>query len=297
VRVGIIVPQGWTGEHEGRTGADAWQRLVDAATRADRLGFDSLWVFDHVHTTPEPTAAPLFEAYMTLAALSGLTDRVRLGQLVTCAAYRNPALLAKMVTTLDHASAGRAELGLGAGWKREEFEAYGFEFPSLRDRQARLRDALEIVTRMFDDGRATYRGDHARVADAYNEPKPIQEPSPRVLVGGNGRDVTWRLAARYADELNLDAMPPHELPEAMAVLASRCEEVDRDPASLAVSVHIWWEHLDDAPSQAAMLQAYQEAGVRRVMTLVRAAADDVEALDRFRETCLEAGATLDPVQP
>jgi F420-dependent oxidoreductase-like protein len=295
VRVGIIVPQGWTGEHGGRSGGDAWQRMVEASVRADCLGFDSLWVFDHVHTTPEPTPAPLFEAYVTLAALSGLTDRARLGQLVTCAAYRNPALLAKMVTTLDHASGGRAELGLGAGWKREEFLAYGFPFPSLRERQDRLRDTLEIVTRMFEPGQATYDGEQASVVDAFNEPKPAQAPAPRVLVGGNGRDVTWRLAARYADELNLDAMPPHELSEALKVLASRCEEVERDPGSLAVSVHIWWEHLDAASSQADLLAAYREAGVGRVMTLVRDAANDPEALDRFRETCLEAGATLDPI--
>lgn len=293
MRVGIILPQGWTGEYEGRTGSECWARTVEVAQRADELGFDSVWLFDHFHTTPDPTDAPVLEAYTTLSALAPLTERVRLGQIVTCALYRNPALLAKMATTLDIVSDGRAELGLGAGWKEEEFRAYGYDFPSLKVRQTRLRDTLEIVTRMFEPGRATYAGETASVDGAINEPKPVQQPAPRIMVGGNGRNVTWRLAARYADELNLDASPPDEMPEAMTVIRERCEEIDRDPASLAVSVHIWWEQLDAAPSRAELLRAYADAGISRVMTLVRASADDPDELDRFRDDCLDAGLELD----
>ena len=293
MRVGIIVPQGWTGEYEGLTGPEAWSRTVAVAQRGEQLGFESLWFFDHFHTTPDPTDAPVLEAYTTLSALAPLTERVRLGQIVTCALYRNPALLGKMVTTLDVVSGGRAEVGLGAGWKEEEFTAYGYEFPSLKERQERLKDTLEIVTRMFEPGRASYDGSTARVAGAINEPKPVQQPAPRIMVGGNGRKVTWRLAARYADELNLDASPPDEMPDALSVIRERCEEIDRDPATLAVSVHIWWEHLDAAPSRAELLARYQEAGISRVMTLVRAAAEDPDELDRFREDCVEAGVELE----
>jgi alkanesulfonate monooxygenase SsuD/methylene tetrahydromethanopterin reductase-like flavin-dependent oxidoreductase (luciferase family) len=113
------------------------------------------------------------------------------------------------------------------------------------------------------------------------------------MVGGNGREVTWRLAASFADELNLDATPPDELPEALSVVAQRCEEIGRDPATLPVSVHIWWEHLDGAASRVDLIRAYREAGASRVMTLVRAAAKDPDALDAFRVDCLEAGAELE----
>jgi F420-dependent oxidoreductase-like protein len=305
MKVGVIVPQGWTGEYAGVKPVDAWRRTVEAAREAERLGFDSVWLSDHFHTTPEPTDELTFEAYTSLSALAALTSRIRLGHIVTCAGYRNPALVAKMISTLDTISNGRAELGIGAGWKREEWEAYGYDFPPTRERLAFLEEALEIVTRMFGPGRATSRGQRARVAGAINLPKPIQQPRLPIMVGGNGRDVTWRLAARFADELNVDGMPADELPDAMEVIASRCQEIGRDPATLRVSAHIWWEALEEAPSRAEHLAAYREAGVSRVMTLVRDAARDPEAIEKFREDALEAGAELDdgaqdgrrPMQP
>ncbi len=293
MRVGIIVPQGWTREYEGIEPSAAWARSVEVAQRAETLGFESAWLFDHFHTTPEPSDSITFEAYTALTALAGATSKIRLGHIVTCVAYRNPALVAKMLSTMDVVSGGRMELGLGAGWKREEFEAYGYEFPSTHDRLGRLRDTLEIVTRMFEPGRAAYHGEYARVANAINEPKPIQRDRPRIMVGGNGREVTWRLAAAFADELNLDATPPDELPEALSVVGQRCEELGRDPATLPVSVHIWWEQLDAAASRADLIRAYLEAGASRVMTLVRASAKDPDALDAFRADCVEAGAELD----
>ena len=297
MRVGIIVPQGWTSEYVGFEPSAAWQRTVEVAKRAEALGFESAWLFDHFHTTPHPEETITFEAYTALTGLAGQTSRIRLGHIVTCVAYRNPALVAKMISTMDVVSGGRMEVGLGAGWKREEFEAYGYEFPSTRDRLGRLRDTLEVITRMCDAGRATYAGDHAGVAGAINEPKPLQQPHPRIMVGGNGREVTWRLAARYADELNLDATPPEELREALSVIAARCEEIGRDPATLPVSVHIWWEHLDAAASRSELLSAYRDAGASRVMTMVRAAAKDPDALDAFQADCQEAGAELEGSAP
>lgn len=293
MRVGIIVPQGWTGEYVGVAPSEAWAHSVEVAQRAESLGFDSAWLFDHFHTTPEPTDTITFEAYTALTALAGATSRIRLGHIVTCVAYRNPALVAKMISTMDVVSGGRMQVGLGAGWKREEFAAYGYDFPSTRDRLGRLRDTLEILTRMFEPGHATYAGEYARIAGAINEPKPLQRPRPPIMVGGNGREVTWRLAARFADELNLDATPPDELPDALSVVAQRCEEIGRDPATLPVSVHIWWEHLDAAPSRADLIRSYLEAGASRVMTMVRSSAKDPDALDAFRDDCLEAGAELE----
>ena len=293
MRVGIIIPQGWTGEYEGVSPGDAWARTEAAARRTEQLGFDSVWVFDHFHTTPKPLDTITFEAFTTLAALAPVTHRVGLGQLVTCAGYRNPALLAKMASTLDVASGGRVELGLGAGWKAEEWRAYGYRFPPLRDRMALLRDSLEIVSRMFGPGRATWAGSVASVDGAINEPKPLQQPHPPIVVGGNGREVTWRLAARYADELNLDGLSPADIPEALDVIARRCEEVDRDPASLRVSVHIWWPDLREGAETIDLLAAYRDTGIARVMALVRDAARTIEALDALREVVADAGAELE----
>jgi F420-dependent oxidoreductase-like protein len=264
---------------------------VEVATAAESLGFESIWLFDHFHTVPEPTEEITFESFTALTALAAHTSRVRLGHLVSCAGYRNPALVAKMISTMDVISGGRMDLGLGAGWKEDEWRAYGFGFPVLGERQDRLRDALEIARRMFSKSPATYSGRTASIDNAINCPKPPAHPRPRLIVGGNGRDVTWRLAARLADELNLDNVPPEEIADARRVIAERCVEIGRDPATLVVSVHIWWEAvsgLDPAP----LIEAYRVAGVDRVMTLVREAAHEVDALRRFRDRAVEAGASL-----
>ncbi len=291
MKVGIVVPQGWTGEYAGVRPADAWRRTVEVAQRSERLGFESLWLFDHMHTTPEPRDEPVFESFTALSALAAVTRRARLGHLVSCAAYRNPALEAKMVSTMDVISGGRMELGIGAGWKRDEYVAYGFDFPSTRERLRLLEESLEVVTRMLGPGRARWTGHLVRVDGAINEPKPLQEHLP-IIVGGNGREVTWRLAARFADELNVDGMPADEIVEARGDLDRRCEEVRRDPGTLRLSAHVWWEQLDAAPSRAEMLAGAADAGVSRVMTLVRAAAWDLDELDRFAEECRAAGVEL-----
>lgn len=294
MRVGIIVPQGWTGEYDGWDASRAWARSVAIAHEAETLGFESLWLFDHLQTEPVPTDEITFEAFVGLSALAVGTARVRLGHLVLCAGYRNPALVAKMISTLDVVSGGRAELGLGAGWKQDEYEAYGWGFPSLRERMALLEDTLEVVTRMLAPGHATYEGTQASVRDAINVPKGVQRPRVPVMVGGNGPNRTWRLAARFADELNVDWLSPDEVAEARPVIASRCAEIGRDPATLRLSVNIG--RPDSAPEgevRADLLRRYADAGVDRVMTLISASADDEGALERFAEDCLAAGCELE----
>jgi len=294
VRVGIIVPQGWTGEYDGWDPARAWARSVAVAHEADALGFDSIWLFDHVQTEPEPTDEITFEAFVGLTALAVETSRVRLGHLVLCAGYRNPALVAKMIATLDVVSGGRAELGLGAGWKQDEYEAYGWGFPPLRERMESLEDTLEITTRMLGPDRATYVGPMARVEDAINVPRGLQHPRVPILVGGNGPNRTWRLAARYADELNLDWFTPEEVAEARPVIDSRCDEVGRSPRTLRLSVNIGRPQSEpEGQPRVDLLRAYADAGVDRVMTLVRASAADEGALERFAEDCAKAGCSLD----
>ena len=288
--VGVLIPQGWTGEYDGWDPARAWARTVWLAGQADALGFESLWLFDHFHTVPVPTEEITFEAFTGLSALAAVTSRARLGHMVSCAGYRNPALVAKMIATMDVISGGRIDLGIGAGWKQDEWVAYGYGFPSLRERQTRLRDALEISHRMLRQVRSDYAGETASVADAINVPQPLQRPSVPIVVGGNGQRVTWGLAAQFADELNLDGMRTDDVREAMPIIAERCREAGRDPATLKVSVHWWAERLPRDPRQ--LLEGYREAGVDRVMGLVRASATDDDAFPALRAAAIDAGATF-----
>jgi F420-dependent oxidoreductase-like protein len=293
MKIGVIVPQGWTGEYRGWNPVDAWARTRAVAKLTERLGFESIWLFDHFHTVPRPTLETTFEAFTSLAALAAETTRVRLGHVVLCAAYRNPALMTKMISTLDVISAGRAELGLGAGWKRDEWRAYGYGFPDAPERLAILRDTLEIARQMMTDDRATFSGRQLHIDGAINRPQPIQRPRVPIMVGGNGPNVTWRLAARYADELNLDGMTPAEVNDALPVIRARCEEIGRDPGSLALSVHIWWEQLSQTGApRSEMVAEYRELGVSRVIGLVREVTDSDEALEHWAQDARAGGAEL-----
>jgi F420-dependent oxidoreductase-like protein len=293
MEIGVVVPQGWTGEYDGWDPRRAWERTVAVARQAEHLGFESAWVFDHFQTEPEPTDELTFESFTTLAGLAALTARLRLGQVVICTAFRNPALTAKMIGTLDVISGGRMELGIGAGWKEDEWRAYGYGFPDTKTRLATLADHLEVITRMLAPGRATFAGSHASVTDAINVPRGLQEPRVPIMVGGNGPNVTWRLAARFADELNLDWLTPDEVREAKPVIASRCEEIGRDPATLRLSVNISRYVLEDAgASRIELLAAYREAGVDRVMGLLQETAVSDEPLESLAADALAAGCTL-----
>jgi len=293
MQIGVVLPQGWTGEYDGWEPRRAWERTVAVARQAERLGFESAWVFDHFQTVPEPIDELTFESFTTLAALAASTERVRLGHVVICTAFRNPALTAKMIGTLDVISGGRMELGIGAGWKEDEWRAYGYGFPDTRTRLAMLADHLEVITRMLAPGHATYSGTHASVTDAINVPRGLQEPRVPIMVGGNGPNVTWRLAARHADELNLDWLSPDEVREAQPVIASRCEEIGRDPATLRLSVNIGRDTIKVAgPARVELLAGYREAGVARVMTLLQETATSDSALELLAEDARAAGCTL-----
>jgi F420-dependent oxidoreductase-like protein len=298
VKIGIIVPQGWTGEYNGWQPRRAWQRTVQVAQQAERLGFESVWLFDHLHTVPRPTDEITFESFTSLAALAMATERVRIGQVVICNGFRNPALVAKMASMLDTISGGRYDLGIGAGWKREEWNAYGYGFPETKVRLALLHDALEVISRMLEPGRtnlATYEGEHASVKGSINLPKPIQPNGMPIMVGGNGPNVTWRLAARYADELNVDGMSPDEVRDALPTIRARCEEIGRDPNSLSISVHVWWGNPEWRAAGARrreLLAAFADLGVSRVMGLLQASADSDEALDQLATDARAAGVEL-----
>src|SRR5207342_24297 len=209
--VGLLVPQGWKGEYDGWPAADAWARTVALAKQAEDLGFESLWVFDHFHTVPQPTDEITFESFSVVAALAALTERVRIGHMVVCTGFRNPGLTAKLSSTIDVISGGRFELGIGAGWKEDEWRAYGYGFPTIGERMAAFGDHLAVIRSMLAPGRASYDGQYAHVRNAYNVPKGLQSPRIPIIVGGNGAKVTAGYAIKYADELNYVFLGPDEI--------------------------------------------------------------------------------------
>ena len=296
MKLGVIVPQGWTGDYDGWDPREAWNRTAVVARQADELGFESIWLFDHFHTVPVPTDEITFESFTSLSALAALTSRVRLGHIVICTAFRNPALTAKMISTMDSISGGRMELGIGAGWKRDEWLAYGYGFPETRERLAALGDHLEVITRMLAGSaseHATFDGRYAHVGGAINVPKPIQQPRVPIMVGGNGPNVTWRLAARHADELNLDGMTPSDVAEALPVIRGRCEDIGRDPDTLRVSVHVWSETFaHHGQERVDALAGYRELGVNRVMGLDASCTTSDETLPAIIEDARAAGVSL-----
>ena len=212
---------------------DRFEHVAELAAAAEAAGFDLVTVMDHVYQIRGvgPETEPMFEAYTLLGALAARTQRVRLGTLVTGVTYRNPALLAKMVTTLDVVSRGRALFGIGAAWNEDEHRGYGFDFPPIRERMDRLEEALEIAHRMFSEERPSFEGRHYRIDRALNSPRPLQPGGPPILVGGGGEKRTLRIAARFADITHwfgsLD-----DLKRKSEVLAGHCEAVGRDPSTI-----------------------------------------------------------------
>ncbi len=238
VRFGLFVPQGWILDLvDIEDPVEQFETMVRVARAADRLGFDSIWLFDHFHTYHRPVLETTFEAWTSTAALARETSRIRVGQMVTCAGYRNPALLAKMATTVDVMSAGRLDFGIGAGWYEHEYRAYGFPFPPVAERLQLLEESLQVIHAMWSEPYATFAGAHVRIDDAINEPKPVQQPHPPVWVGGAGEKVTLRLAARYGDATNfgghLDDMGWYR--HKFEVVRAHCEAIGRDPDTIVRS--------------------------------------------------------------
>jgi F420-dependent oxidoreductase-like protein len=216
---------------EGDTGL--FDSVLAQVQAAERSGFDSVWVPDHLMQTPVVASRdePMLECYTLLGALAAATSSVRLGAFVGCAAYRNPALLAKAVTTLDVISKGRAVFGIGAGWFEQEHHAYGYEFGSVSDRFERLVEVIEIVRSMFTAEETRFEGHHYRAEDALNYPRPLQTGGPPILIGGSGEKRTLRLVAEYADICNITGGPA-KLTHLNRVLDSHCEAIGRDPTEI-----------------------------------------------------------------
>jgi F420-dependent oxidoreductase-like protein len=212
--------------------------VLAIALDAERAGFTRLWVSDHLFLDPDAVNTDCLEAWSLLAALAVRTERIRIGSMVTAQSYRNPALLAKIASSVDVMSRGRLDFGLGAGWKEVEYRAYGYEFPDAPTRVTQMIETLEICTRMWKDERATYRGKHYQIENALCSPKPMQKPLP-IWIGGSKPRV-MRAAAKYGHAFNItsSASGPSDLPDRLSDLDEACRVEKRDPTTLLRSAFL-----------------------------------------------------------
>jgi F420-dependent oxidoreductase-like protein len=227
-RFGLFVPQ---------AGVDAGG-LREIAQTAERSGFHSLWVYDHFYNYPSPRHPEVLEAFTLMSLLAGWTQTIRIGAMVLCDGYRNPALTAKMAATLDALSGGRLELGYGAGWHEEEYRGYGYAFPAAATRIAMMEEGLTIIKALWGGGPATFTGSHYRVADAICRPLPAQRPHPPITIGGGGEKLLLRAVARHADIWNYFPIPLDQYEHKRAVLHTHCASIGRDPATLDQSLMV-----------------------------------------------------------
>ncbi len=237
LKFGLIVPQGWRMDLVGIPDpVEAYETMTRVAQEAEALGFDSIWLFDHFHTVPTPTQEVTFECWTSTAALARDTQRVHIGQMVTCNGYRNPALLAKMASTVDTLSHGRLDFGIGAGWYEHEYLAYGYDYLDAPERLRHLREAVQVILAMWTQDEAVFEGKYYHVRGAINQPKGVQKPHIPLLIGGGGEQVTLKLVAQYGDACNLGHLDVEGLEHKFSILKKHCDEVGRDYNSIRRTV-------------------------------------------------------------
>jgi alkanesulfonate monooxygenase SsuD/methylene tetrahydromethanopterin reductase-like flavin-dependent oxidoreductase (luciferase family) len=318
----LLLPQGYFDEFAGFEPTAIWKRTLEIARLGERLGFGSLWAGEHTLSKWDPEG-PLLDCWTVHSAVAAAVPRVELGFCVINSTFHNPAHTAKDAATLDAISGGRLILGLGAGFKENEAKAYGIPYPDLKTRLAMLGEHLEIISRMTrrDEPPFTFIGQHARVEDVINNPRTSGRDHIPLLIGGHGRNVTYRLAAKYCDEIQIDVDPP-DWKEHVAVVAERCEEIGRDPSTLMVSAgtNPAWPYpglkvtgrqrfmtQDDVPSimpatlgnlktRAEEIATWQELGIGRLVMGAPGAADTDEAIYELVEDLRTAGIELTPAE-
>jgi F420-dependent oxidoreductase-like protein len=269
-----------------------FERVAALAIAAEGSGFESFWVMDHYHQIANngPAYEPMLEAYTLLSGVAARTSRIKLGAMVTGVTYRNPAFLAKAVTTLDIVSSGRAILGIGAAWNEEESLAYGYEWPPVAERFERLEDALQICRSMFTQPQTTFHGSRHHVDGAYNVPQPVQPGGPRILVGGTGERKTLRLVAKYADMWN-GFGDPETVRHKIDVIEEHCRAVGRDPAEIVktrLGRLIVTETEDETRARRAEYQAVRGLDDAQVPSMLICGTPDA-VLERV-QAYVEAGA-------
>ena len=254
IRFGLQVAQQQTTVEELK---DVWQE-------AEALGFDTLWVNDHLLPSVGPSDGPNFESWTLLGAMAVSTSKIRIGCMVTSNTFRHPSILAKMATTVDHLSNGRLILGIGSGWFKREHEAYGVEFSTMKGRARRLDEALHVITKLWQaDPTASYEGKYYSLVDAPFVPKPLQQPMPPIMIGGIGEKLTLPLVARYAQMWNVPILSPGQFAKKNQVLEQYCKDINRDCSEIERS-YLTPMYLN--PSPEAMQKVLQRAMTMRSMT-------------------------------
>lgn len=242
LRYGLFIPQGWRLDLVGIDPAEQWQRMLQVAQHADAGAWDSVWVYDHFHTTPQPTQEATHEAWSLMAALAASTSRVRLGQMCTCMGYRSPAYMAKVAATVDVISGGRVEFGIGAGWYEHEWRAYGYGFPGVGDRISALRDGVQIIQRLWADGEASIESETFSIEGAICRPQPLQrgrDGKPRIptWIAGGGEKRTLRYAAKWADATNFGGSP-EQFARKRDILLAHLDREGRNPAEVRLTSNL-----------------------------------------------------------
>src|SRR5438093_3773542 len=270
----------------GTSDDQVFDRVVDSARAAEDAGFDLVTVMDHFYQIGGigPETEPMLEAYTTLGGLATRTSRVKLGTLVTGVTYRNPALLAKQVTTLDVASKGRAILGIGAAWNEAEHIGYGFEYPPIGQRMDRLEEALTIAKLMFTQERPSFEGKYYRIERALNRPRPVQPGGPKILVGGGGEKRTLRILAKHGDIGHWFGGPLDDLKRKRQVFEEHCQAVGRNPSEVMIILGVGIVLAENDKQAKAIMDALPAE--RRAMVRVVSSIDEAA---EFLRPYLDAG--------
>jgi F420-dependent oxidoreductase-like protein len=240
MRFGVFVPQGWRRDLDRIPDPiEKFEAMTTVAKVADEVGgWDSIWVYDHFHTVPQPSLEATFECWTSTATLSRDTRRVKIGQMVTCNGYRNPALLAKIASTVDVASHGRLYCGFGAGWYEQEWKAYGYEWWETPERMGHFREAVEIIHKMWTEDYPEFHGKYYHIDKPINEPKGVQKPHIPLWLGGGGEQVTLKLVARFGDGSNFGYSNPEVFKAKLDVLKRHCENEGRDISTITKSTSL-----------------------------------------------------------
>jgi F420-dependent oxidoreductase-like protein len=270
MRFGLFVPQGWRLDLVGIEPSRQWEVMRDLAAYAD-LGsvWDSLWVYDHFHTVPVPTAEATHEAWSLMSAYAATTSRIKLGQMCTAMSYRNPVYLAKAAATADIISGGRIQMGIGGGWYEHEWRAYGYGFPSAGVRLARLDEGIQIMRDAWRDGVVTFNGRHYQADGAIVQPKPLQENGIPLWIAGGGEKVTLRIAAKYAQYTNFTSQPGGFAHKSQ-VLAGHCRDVGTDYDAIVRSANF---NVVVGDSEADVTRRVERVRARQVAKANEAAVD------------------------
>jgi F420-dependent oxidoreductase-like protein len=240
-----------------------WDDWVAIAEACERSGIGTLFRSDHYLSVEDRRERGSLDALTTLAGLAAITEKLRLGTMVSPATFRHPSVFAKSVVTIDQISGGRVEPGLGAGWWDREHEAYGFDLPELGPRMDAFEEQLEIITRQWKEGAFSFDGEHFKIEDLDAQPKPVQRPRPPFIVGGSGGPRSLRIAVQWADEYNTVFLGPEEMADLRAKLDAACEKHGRDPATLPLSVMTGWivgETREEVVDRAARLGQWKDEG-------------------------------------